>query len=189
MFEPRPIDALLYVSLFLLSCGLVGMCSGCKPMPPEGPLPARTELRAPVAAALESGATLSEIGGLVADDLGGCVAARSVAAAMRTASGSVRSQAATLPRIAWDVSPCGSLGDGVDIDQRVTLAVRAAAGLVTAVLTSAPDLEARDCRGYRWGLASVRYVEGVAVGVLDELAAPDGQVIVDAVAVDLGGCP
>jgi hypothetical protein len=62
MFEPRPIDVLLYVSLFLLSCGLVGMCSGCKPMPPEGPLPARTELRAPVAAALESGATLSEIG-------------------------------------------------------------------------------------------------------------------------------
>jgi hypothetical protein len=164
----------------------------CKPVPPTAPVPVRTDLRAPISAALDGGATLSELGGLVAldrDDLGGCVAAYSVAAAMRTAAVATRSRSPQLPPVTWDASFCGTSRPSLDVDDRVGLAVRAASSLVTAILTSAPELETRDCKGYRWGLATVRYVDGVAEAVLEELASPDGRVAIAGVDVDLGGCP
>jgi hypothetical protein len=174
----------------LATCLLLALA--CKPVPPSPAPVVQTDLRPPLSAALDGGATLSELGGLVAvdrDDLGGCIVAYSVAAAMRTAASSTRARSPELPRVVWDASFCGDLRVDVEVDARVGLVVRAATNVVTAVLTSAPGLEARDCRGYRWGLASVAYVDGVAAAVLDELGDPDGRVVIPGVPVDLGGCP
>ena len=116
-----------------------------------------------------------------------CFTGHAVAAALRSGADGVLGAAgggALLPGINVDVSMClGETPVGVDLDEAITTTVESSVDLVLGLITAWGDK--MPCEARVWALGALEHAGGVASAVLEEIAAPDGIVVVPSVEVEV----
>ena len=161
-------------------------------MQPASPMPL-------IIASMESGAELAYLGANLArdkQDLVGCIASHTIAAALITASEGVRGNISggALPSIDYDISDCLSIllsgeGDppqGTEVPATVQPLVETA--LIGASMLIQSYSAQMACEELAWATAGIAYARGATPAIISEIEAPDGSITIAGVHVDLESC-
>jgi len=135
-----------------------------------------------IALALTTSATIAGAIAADVDEPAACIALSAVRDTATAAAEGVARRGAAMPGLTLDVSACGPLPPAAEVPG-YALAIVDGVGLVASHVLSRSDLP---CRDAALASAAVAYTQGATRAVLDEVAAPDGVVVVPGVLVD--GC-
>jgi hypothetical protein len=127
--------------------------------------------------------TTATIAGAIAadvDDPAACIALSGVRDAATAAAEGVARRGAAMPGLTLDVSNCGPLPPAAKVPG-YALAIVDGVGIVASHVLSRSDLP---CQDRSLASAAVAYTQGATAAVLDEVAAPDGVVVVPGVLVE-----
>jgi hypothetical protein len=177
----------------LAALAVTTLATGCKPQKgtanPEDYYPL-------IQVALEGGQIAAMIGrneAIKDENFAGCVASDVLSSAFDSTGEALAGQLtgdAVIPGFDLDLAECMELPhkDAKSSDDAAVLVEAVAGVTMSAVKHYATKVQAVDCKKGTAALSAVNYVAGMIPAIASEIAEPDGDFKVEAVAIDFSSC-